>query len=245
LSAIRKTNSPPYGHHGHYDLGTVAQGVGRYRRAIAEYRKEIRLTNYYKAHYNLGTILSQKERYAEAIEAYKAALRQRPNLGDAYNNLGIIYTRRRQYRKAIEALSRAVRADPRDPVYHFNLGFACVSAHEDGKAIAAFRRTLRLAPLHLDAMKNLGFLLIEEGTAPAKGVHVLQKALRISPRDPEILADLATGYLKQRRLASAEKLARLARRLAPRNQYVLRVFRRVRRAAQTPSNARQPASGRS
>src|SRR6266516_223464 len=77
-----KDRTGRYDLHGHYDLGTVAQLTGRRRKAIREYKKEIELTNYFKAHYNLGTIYDSQRRYQKALNEYTAALRLQRLPGD-------------------------------------------------------------------------------------------------------------------------------------------------------------------
>jgi len=107
-------------YHGHYELGILAQDVRRYRMAIARYRREIALTNFYKAHYNLGTILQERKRYAEALKEYKEAVRKCPRFVAAHNNMGIIYTGLKQYHRAIQAFSRAILIDKTNALFFFN-----------------------------------------------------------------------------------------------------------------------------
>jgi len=120
----RKPRIGPYGYHGHFDIGALAHELGRLRRAIAEYRKEISLTNYYKAHYNLGVIYDARRRDREAIREYRAAIRLHPTLAEAHNNLGCVYSRLRQYENARRAFERAVRLDRRDSANSINLRLA-------------------------------------------------------------------------------------------------------------------------
>lgn len=226
-----------YGRHGHYDVGTVAQGVGRVRRAIAEYKREIRLSNYYKAHYNLGVIYEERGRHQAAMDEYKAAIRLHPTLADAHNNLGRIYSRRGQYDKAIKEYLRAARLDRREPLYPINLGIALVKSGERRRAIRHFRRALRLDPKNVDAMVNLGFVLIDRPGSISEGIEVLKKALRVLPRGPFVLAGLAIGYLRLGKVALAKRLARRAVRLAPKDAFVTKHTRRIIAAKKLTSAA--------
>jgi tetratricopeptide (TPR) repeat protein len=215
--------------HTHYELGVLAQEFGRNRKAIAEYKKEIARTDYYKAHYNLGTVLEQQRRYAEAIKEFKKVIQRCPSFYLAYNYIGLIYAELKQYANAIKAYSRAIQLNKRDPIPICNLGLAYDKSGQYRKASAAFRKALTLAPRHLDALKNLGDLLICEGISVTEGLNLLQKAKRITPDDPEVLACLAVGYLKQGRQSQATKSARRAQELAHNNSFVLERVRMVKR----------------
>lgn len=217
--------------HAHYELGVLAQEFGRCRKASAEYKKEIARTDYYKAHYNLGTVLEQQRRYAEAIKEFKKVIQRRPAFYLAYNYLGLIYVELKQYADAIKAYSRAIQLNKRDPIPICNLGLAYDKSGQYRKAIAAFRKALTLAPRHLDALKDLGDLLICEGISVMEGLKLLQKAKRIAPDDPEVLACLAVGYLKQGRQAQATKFALRAQELAHNNRFALERVRMVERDA--------------
>ena len=217
-------------YHGHYELGILAQDVRRYRMAIARYRREIALTNFYKAHYNLGTILQERKRYAEALKEYKEAVRKCPRFVAAHNNMGIIYTGLKQYHRAIQAFSRAILIDKTNALFFFNLGFTYATAGQYPKAVTTLRKALALEPRHSGAMGLLGGVLIEEGILLAEGISLLRRARKAAPGDPQDLACLAVGYLKQGRFARASRLARRAKALAPNDQFVLEQVRRVSRA---------------
>ncbi len=223
----RKRRIGPYGYHGHFDLGALAHELGRLRRAIAEYRKEISLTNYYKAHYNLGVIYDARRRDREAITEYRAVIRLHPTLAEAHNNLGCVYSRLRRYEDARRAFDRAVRLDRRDPRYSITLGLALVKGGHPREAARHFRRGLRLDPKNVDAMANLGFVLVDDAEAFREGIRVLEAARRLAPSDPEILASLAVGYLKAGQVARANRLARRAKVLAPSRRSVAAQVGRV------------------
>jgi len=217
------------GEHHHYDLGCLAQEIGLYRRAIAEYKKEIRLTDYYKAHHNLGTIWLERRRYADAIRAFLAAIRRCRDLAEAYDNLGVVYSRLGQYRKAVRSYSTASRLNPKDPRPVANLGCTLIRMGQHRQAIAALRRALRLDPKDVEVLHTLGFLLIDEELEISRGVKLLEIARRRAPRSAQLLADLAAGYLKLRRVARARSVLRLARRLRPTNKQTRAQIRRLQR----------------
>lgn len=64
---------------------------------------------------------------------------------------------------------------------------------------------LKLAPNDIDALTSLGSVRFLAGDA-AEGERLLNRALRLSPNNPNIQAQLAEGLLESRRFSDAEKL---------------------------------------
>lgn len=224
--------------HPHYDLGCLAQEVGQYRRAIAEYKREIRSTDYYKAHHNLGTIWLERRRYDDAIRTFLAAIRRCRGLADGHNNLGVAYSRIGQYQKAVRSYARASRLNPRDPRPLANLGFTLTRIGRYREAVAALRRALRLDPSNLEVLHTLGVILIDKDLAVREGVSFLEVARRRVRRDAQLLADLAAGDLKLGRIVRAHSVLQTASGLRSANQRVRVQIRRLQRLARATREAR-------
>ena len=216
--------------HPHYELGSLAQGIGWYQKAIHEYKREIAQTNYYKAHYNLATILKEQRKYSEASKEFNKAVKRNPKMAEAYNNLGIIYTERKSINLAVRAFSKAIRIKRTDPTFLFNLGFAYAQAAQFHKAIDAFRKAIKIAPRNLDVLKNLGYLLIDQEISVSEGLGLLREALRRAPKDGQILAGLAVGYMKQKQFVEAKQIAAKAKQLRPKDRFVSEQVARVTRS---------------
>lgn len=219
------------GAHGDYDIGTLAQAFGRHRKAIRLYKKEIARTSYFKAHYNLGVIFQGQKKWAAAIEEYRKALRRNPRLHQAWNNLGICYGRLEIHKKAIGAFSKAIKLSRKDPMYVTNLGIAHAYSGAYKRAIATLRKALTLAPTNIEALKQLGYLLIDQDLSLTEGMQLLRKAARISSNDPLIIASLGLGHLKMGRVGQAKRLAQKAKRLAPKDRFVLEQVRKIHRVS--------------
>lgn len=224
--------------HPHYDLGTLSQGLGAYRKAVWHYKKEIKLTGYYKAHYNLGVILQERKRYRDAIGEFRKALRRNPRLHEAYNNLGYCYFHLGNCEDAVSAYSKAVNLRRRDPTYLTNLGRAYARAGRYQEAVATMRRAMVLAPDHLATRTVLGYLLLERKETLSEGIRLLRAANRSNPSDPQVLASLASGYLNLGRLQEAAELLRKAKGLAPKDAFVLEEVRRSHRRGRTLAGAK-------
>jgi Flp pilus assembly protein TadD len=108
----------------HSDLGVSYERAGRTDLAEREYKKAIRLDSRLAvAHLNLGNLLAARGDWAGAERCYRAALRARPDDGDALNNLALALVRRGRDLDEAEALARRAVAigGERDSLYRSTL----------------------------------------------------------------------------------------------------------------------------
>ena len=107
----------------HNDLGVSYERSGKSELAAREYRKALRLDHHLVvARVNLGNLAAASGRWGEAERCYRAALRDRPDDGDAANNLALTLLRRGRRLEEAEALAlKAVALGGRDSLYQTTL----------------------------------------------------------------------------------------------------------------------------
>lgn len=93
-----------------------------------------------------------------AIQAYWQALKESPDLVDAYVNLGALLCEAGQCKDALALYERAVEMAPDEPSVHFNGALAMEDLHMYRDAISTYERCLELAPYLADAHFNVARL---------------------------------------------------------------------------------------
>ena len=73
---------------------------------------------------------------------------------------------------------------------HLSLGLACLFQGERKDAIVSARRAIELDPSFAGAYRLLGWLLADSGK-PDEAIAVIEKGMRLSPRDPWLFQYLA------------------------------------------------------
>jgi adenylate cyclase len=89
----------------------------------------------------------------------------------------------RSLAEAKQAAERSVALEGQNPRTQWVLGEVRFYLGERAKAIAAYRRAIELDPSFANAHRSLGFALALGGE-PQEGISHLEKAMRLSPRDP-------------------------------------------------------------
>jgi TolB-like protein/Flp pilus assembly protein TadD len=103
------------------------------------------------------------------------------------------------------------RAAPGNPFMYVAMAYSCIAHGERDEAIARLEQALALDPNSVFAHSLYGQALAMAGRADA-GIHELGLALRLSPRDPESWAILATTGLAHFAAGRYEEAVRWAER---------------------------------
>jgi serine/threonine protein kinase/tetratricopeptide (TPR) repeat protein len=85
---------------------------------------------------------------------------------------------------AVAQVRRAVALDPRDAEAQSFLAFALITAGDSAGAQEAARRAVDLNPSLPLALSFLAYLLHMTGHPPQESIDLVQRAMRLSPRDP-------------------------------------------------------------
>jgi serine/threonine-protein kinase len=140
----------------------------------------------YRAYSNLGGAYLLQGRFEEAIPVFERSLDLKANV-DAYSNMGTAYFKLRRYGDAVPVFEKAVGLEAGDYGLWGNLAEAYYWSGRQDKAPQAYRRAVQLA----------------------------QEPLRVNPKDPWVLGELAKYHAMLGDREEAEGYLEQALRLAP------------------------------
>jgi tetratricopeptide (TPR) repeat protein/predicted Ser/Thr protein kinase len=203
------TLRPNYGA-GYNRLGIFYQRHGRLEEAAQMYAHVISLVpDSFMGYTNLGGTRVQQGRYNEAIGPLEQSLKIRKT-GVATSNLATAYFQLKQYGEAAQVYEEATALDPQDYELWGNLGDAYYWAPAlRDRAGAAYRKALALGEerrrINPRNAYTLGYLAAYHAMlGEARPAHQkIQEALRLAPRDPEVLyyAGLVFAQLSEKEKA--------------------------------------------
>ena len=153
-------------------------------------------------------------RYEDAIRAWTRALRQNPELPQAYAGIGEAYLRLGLPRPASMAFADLVKRTPASPEAHYNLGVAAAGAGKLDEAIAAYREAARLRPDFFEAWSNLGVPLYHLNRFE-EALAAQDSALRLRPGDAGAHGNRGNALFALGRLEAAARAYRTSLALAP------------------------------
>ncbi len=184
-------------------LGRFYWRQGRYRDAEQMFASVTRLQpDNVRGLSNLGAMQILEGRYADAVPTFQRAVAINPN-ADAFSNLGTAYFYTQHYLEAAGAYAKAAELDPRNYLIQGNLGDA-YNAMPGHRAAAddAYRKAIDLATAEARVNPNDASLPIQIAKYYAmleeknRALEVLARALKMKPRDPESLFEIAVIYQK-------------------------------------------------
>ena len=220
----------------HQDLGNLLQDQGRLDRAISEYRKALRLDpKSAEALNDLGTAYHAKGWFDEAIECYQKAIKLDPRHAVAYGNLGACLYKHHRYSEARRYLAAELKLRLIDLGRRFVLGLqrrlsnpnrpspreralaarAYLDAGNGDIAELICRDILDEETKNVPALDVLGRALERSGN-PEQALECVQRAVRLRPRDPELLVLLGNVLVKLGRKDEASASYEAALKLRPR-----------------------------
>ncbi len=168
-----------------------------------------------EAYYNYLQGMSEERQgnTAKALEAYEKAVQQDPEALQVYRDLAELRLRIGQADAAHQAAERVKELAPKDPMSYIFLGNVRVAKGDLAGAAEAYEQALKLDPTNLRALENLGnyYALIQ----PEKALSYYERYLRISPRDADILFQMAVVHHKSGQLSKAEKSYKKSIELEP------------------------------
>src|SRR5262249_26842236 len=143
--------------------------------------------------------LKDSRSYAAAEAAFQKSIQLAPNY-QAYTNLGLLYVDQKRYAEAADATSKALELNDKDWRVWANLQLAYAWLKDEEKMRAARARTLSLLEQYAalnsqDAsVQSMLSTYYAEDKLREKALACANAALRLAPKDPWILADIAETY---------------------------------------------------
>lgn len=153
-------------------------------------------------------------RFEDAIRAWTRALRQNPELLQAYAGIGEAYLRLGLARPASMAFADLVKRVPGSPEAQYNLGNALAACGKLDEAVAAYREAVRLKPDFAEAWSNLGIPLYHLNRFE-EALAAQDSALRLRRDDPGAHGNRGNALFALSRLEAAARAYKTSLVLAP------------------------------
>jgi tetratricopeptide (TPR) repeat protein len=208
---------------------------GQYDRALAHLLGlKVDSDEYPELSYYLGLCYTHLEKFDEALLHLEQVVSSELSFTHVYQSrmiLGYIYAVTGRYRLA-EFEFRKILEDGFDSAKtHAALAYVLYEQKDLDGAFEELERALQLDPDNSNALNSLGFLLVESGRDPRKGLEYCRRAVRRQPRNAAYLDSLGWAYFKIGRLEEAKETLRSALEAAPGNKEIANHLRRVKRGS--------------
>lgn len=200
----------------HMRLGLVLTDLGKTDDAMTHYTAAIRIKpDYAEAHTNLGNALLGRGAFVEAMSHYSESLRLAPS-AQAQSNLGVALAGAGHLEQASVAFRKALQLDPDFHDGHVNLGRALTALGRFERAFEHFSIADGLKTSSA-VRENMADVLIQLDR-PGDAVKNYRSALKLKPKQPELMAKLA--WLLATSSVDALRSASQAVSLAERARYL-------------------------
>jgi tetratricopeptide (TPR) repeat protein len=172
-------------------------------------------------HYETADRALKAQQAAQAVQALRAALTLEEDNVQTYLKLGFAYEAAKQYEEAIAALDKAQKYAPREAQVALLRAAAYTHAAIERKnrsyaeqAIKGYEQTLQLNPNLAQAVNfGLGKVYLQGLKQPETAVGYLEKAMKNTPRVPEIYRLIIQANYDLQRYQQASQHLRVAQGL--------------------------------
>ena len=175
----------------------------RVQDSIGQYRRVIELTpDNSEAYSDIGVVymeLKDSRSYASAEAAFQKSIQLAPNY-QAYANLGFLYIDETRYAEAADATRKALELNDKDWRVWANLQLAYTWLKDEEKIRAARAKAFTLLEQYASlnsqdaSVQSMLSTYYAEDKLREKALACANAALRMAPKDPWILADIAETY---------------------------------------------------
>jgi LmbE family N-acetylglucosaminyl deacetylase/tetratricopeptide (TPR) repeat protein len=170
-----------------------------------------------------GRTLTQARRFEDAIRVYQQLLVLVPDDPDAQGQLGQLQAWVGHYDEAIVHYRRALARRPGDPALLSDLADTLTWTKRLDEAERLYGEVLAKRPDFHEALKGLARARLLRGDA-AGAAPVLERALRLYPRDADLYRDQTRLLSQQGKLGEALRSIQAAVRIAPSDQEAARLL---------------------
>jgi tetratricopeptide (TPR) repeat protein len=130
-------------------------------------------------------------RYAEALDLFQRAQTESPQC-EIYFFIGLTQYRLQRLDDAIASLASSVGCNPRFSLGDHALGDAYVAKGDDNRALAAYEAGLKIEPADPEALRAASLICLKH-ELNARAIPLLQRYLKLRPRDLDARADLGAA----------------------------------------------------
>ncbi len=178
-------------------LGGLYVNQGQYDKAADMFRKVIAIApDSFRGYSNLGGVETYQGQYSDAVSTLQKSIAIRKT-GDALSNLGTAYFHMRKFDQAATAFEEAIKFDESNFTLWGNLADAYYYGGHRSESVVAYTKAAELAAQQLSV--NMQDSLVLASLAgyysmlddKDKALMYIERAVRSSPRDPEVLFDMA------------------------------------------------------
>ena len=156
-----------------------------------------------EASFNLGVLAQESGNLNEAVRQYRAALAAQPNYSPAAASLALIGFTSGREAEAVQMLEQFVKANPDDAVGRAYLAELYRRQGRNDPALAMAKEALLRDPKTLPAYKVMLNISYEQKKFALARLISL-RALKLDPKDPEVLHVQGLMYLAENDLPSAK-----------------------------------------
>jgi len=192
------------------ESGKPAEALGAYQQVLAGNPTSAR------AYYNLGVSLTDVGRWQEAEKLFEEAIKIESNLAEAYGGLGLCALQRGEADRAIQLFIKARELGFKDPALSLNLSYAYLNKKDWQKAEEEARQAVNVQPGLATGYNSLGIALAQQNKLEEARI-ALERALKINPRDWQVLINLAMVELSNQNESRALELFWRALAVDPQN----------------------------
>ncbi len=150
-------------------------------------------------HYNLGVLYFRAGQLDAAVAAFDAAVKLKPDHGNALNNKGVVLEKQRKLDDAVKAFEAAIVVDPRNGFAHFNRGLALFKLRRFKDAEGAFEKAVEVNPDIGEAKFFLGEIYFQLGDRK-KALRLYKDALHSNPDDAATHRRVGDIHLQNREI---------------------------------------------
>ncbi|MBN1942653.1 MAG: tetratricopeptide repeat protein [Phycisphaerae bacterium] len=209
------------------DLGEVLMELGDFSQAEVNIRTVVEKDPQLAAgHFCLGELAEKRGDFAHAEYCYRKTLMLETQYPGVRTRLARLLLRQNRQKQAAQMLIEELRRCGSDPSRLQEVGELLIEARQTHKAREVLSRLVEIKPHDAHARHNLAvscFLL----DSLNEGIRHCRQALRLQPKYPLALYNLALAHLRKGQEQRARHYVARAMRLAPEDKNILQLGRRL------------------
>lgn len=199
-----------------YYLGIIYEKERDYPRAIRMLRAVGPAASMFsESQQAAALILESQGRTREADRTLARALQQKPGDVPLTVLLAKLMGKQRKFTEATALLDRGLLANPKEQAFWFASGEIHDDAGNFPRAVDCLKKVIELNPDHANALNYLGYSYAQKGVNLKEAEQLIQRALKIRPKDGYITDSLGWIYYKMGAFETAVGKLREATTLAP------------------------------